>query len=458
MGSSRPRTPVPQSRRLGFAGKKALRNRLSVILVLMGIGLPSLWLAVEGVQIALATRLGSSASIAEMKKAVSLDPGNPKLRFRLGTAETYDLKGSDPSDGIHQLKLATRLSPHVTRYWAALAFACEFEDEMPCANHAISRSLALNPMTPQVRWEAASYYLRANQQELALAQFRRLLELDPGYAEETFQACLRATNSPQDVYRSLLTPASGAGLKITYIRFLLSHGHEKSAFQVWKELAASKSPFKFSLVDPYLENLIETRHFEQANMVWHDLEHRGVVKESTDPDASNLVFNGGFEHTPLNAGFGWRYRQEPYVAVNFDSRHAYSGKRCLEIEFSDVENHRAQPVSQLVPVEAGKTYEVSAYVRSDNITSDSGPRLRVVNPECPKCLSVSSSATVGTTPWHKISFDFKTGPKARVISLSVWRSRGLDFPAEILGTFWLDQVSIRAVPPASDQNPQRRRT
>lgn len=430
-----------------------MRKRLEAVLFLLGVGLASLWLGGEGIRIALAARLGDSSSIPEMKRAVSLNPGDPGLHYRLGRAEIYGLEDSDPSEGIRQLQRATELGPHVTRYWTALAFACEFENRMACANHAIARSAALSPMVPQVRWEAASYDLRANRPRLAFSQFRRLLQIAPSYAGAAFEACLQAASSPEAVYLQVVAPVGGANLKMAYVNFLSTHGQEKVAFEVWKEVAAGKTSFSFPLVDPYIERLIDSRHYRQASAVWHDLEQRGIVKQSTEHDPANLVFNGGFEETPLDAGFDWRYRQEPYVAIDFGARHAYQGKRCLEIIFSDVENHRDEPVYQLVPVEPDKTYELSAYVRSDNITSDSGPRLQVVDPECPACLNVSTRATLGTTPWHKVSLSFRTGPQTRVVRLSVWRSPGLDFPAEILGTLWLDQVSIREVPSLSSKTP-----
>ena len=391
-----------------------------------------------------------------MRRAVSLDPENPALHLRLGTAEIYSMEDSNPADGIRQLQLATELSPHKTRYWTALAFACELEGKKTCANHAIARSLALSPMIPRVHWEAASFYLRVNRRGLALNQFRRLLELNLGYAGSVFRASLGATDSPDSVYRDVLTSVASPNLKLAYINFLTSNGHEDSAFHVWEELVASKSRFKFPLADPYLEHLIGTRQYQQATAVWHDLERLGIVKQSAEHDPSNLVFNGGFEQAPLDAGFDWRYRQDPYVTIDFNDHNAYKGTSCLRIEFSDVENHQDEPVYQFVPVAADQAYELTAYVRSANITSDSGPRLRVVDPACPACLNASSSATVGTTPWHKVVLDFQTGPNTQVVHLSVWRPRSLNYPTEILGTLWLDQVSLRAISPLGGQAAQRR--
>lgn len=440
---------------MSYTGESPLRGGTRVAALLAVIGCFSLLLAGESVRIAVAAWIGKSKSIVQLKRAVSLDPADPALHFRLGIGEAYDLASSDPGQGIQQLECATDLSPHDTRYWRAVASACEFNGDKQCARHAISRALALSPMTPRVHWEAGNYYLWSNDQSRALSQFQRLLELDPGYAVAIFRLSLEATNSAERVYKQVLPPTASLKLQLSYVDFLAVHGHNHSAFKIWKKVTAGKSQMKFSLVNPYLECLIGTRHYQQAEAVWHDLEHLGILGQPTEKDAGNLVFNGGFEQVPLDAGFDWEYHQEPYVTVDFRARHSYRGKHCLRIDFFDVENHQDEPVYELIPVAANRNCRLSAYVRSANIDSHSCPRLRVIDPACPNCLSVTSSAVAGTTPWHRIVLDFRTGPYTHLVCLSVWRPRSLNYPTSILGTLWLDQVSLRVVAPFPEQAKRR---
>ncbi len=426
-----------------------MKIRLKFAAFILLIGMLALLLAAESVRIAWATRLGKSTRTEDLRRAVSLDPTNPDLHFRLGTAEVFNLEDPDTTDGIGQLQRATDLSPHQTRYWTALASACQFEGKINCAGNAISTALALSPMAPRVHWEAANYYLWANRQDLAFSQFRRLLELDPGYAGATFQASLGAASNPGFVYDNVLTSAASPKLKLAYVSFLSSHKYGDFAFQIWKQLAAGKTAFSFSAADPYLEHLISAHKYQEALTVWNDLEDRGLVPQSGDKN--DLVFNGGFEHIPLNAGFDWRYHQESYVAVEFETHQALAGKGGLRLDFSDVGNHQAEPIYQLVPVKADQAYVLTARVRSTNIVSDSGPRLRVTDPACPKCLTASTSAIVGTTLWHQITLRFRTGPQTSAVRVSIWRARSLGYPTEILGTLLVDQVSLRPDAPVTAQ-------
>jgi len=106
------------------------------------------------------------------------------------------------------------------------------------------------------------------------------------------------------------------------------------------------------------------------------------------------------------------------------------------------QNNEFELTYQLVPVVPETTYELTAYVESKTITSDSGPRLRVVDPECVACLDVATPGTTGTTDWHQVTTQFTTGQKTDVVRLSLWRPRSRSYPMEISGQSCFDDISL----------------
>jgi hypothetical protein len=196
------------------------------------------------------------------------------------------------------------------------------------------------------------------------------------------------------------------------------------------------------LAQSYVERLLHQGRTREALSVWQVVEKHSNSVQATD-EAENLVFNGGFERAPLNAGFDWRYQNTPQVAVDFSDRSARQGQRCLRLDFTVSSNQEFEPVLELVPVSPNQEYLLEASARSQNITSDSGPRLRVLDPDCPRCLDVATDSTVGTTPWHTVRVRFSTGAETGFVRLSVWRPRSRSFPTEITGQFWLDAVSLK---------------
>jgi hypothetical protein len=167
-----------------------------------------------------------------------------------------------------------------------------------------------------------------------------------------------------------------------------------------------------------------------------------VIPNSTDGETGNLVYNGRFNHLPLDAGFDWRDPNTQYVETDFQDPYGERDSTCLRVDYAAGKNLESEPVYEFVPVMPNHSYRLQADVRTDSVTSDSGPRLRVLDPVCPECLNVSTETTVGTTPWHQLTLDFTTGAQTRLVRLSVWRIRSRTFPMEISGSFWLDNVSI----------------
>ena len=106
------------------------------------------------------------------------------------------------------------------------------------------------------------------------------------------------------------------------------------------------------------------------------------------------------------------------------------------------QNAELELAYQLVPVAPGQTYQLSAYVRSQAITSDSGPRMRVLDPKCNVCLDTATLGTSGTTEWHQVATEFTAGPTTDMVRLSIWRPRGRSYPMEIAGQVWFDDISI----------------
>jgi len=275
---------------------------------------------------------------------------------------------------------------------------------------------------------------------------RRLLELSPKYGSATFELCLRVLEGPVVIFQKVLPAGKDPALNLEYADFLLAHHQADSAHQVWVGTVAKASPFPFHLAHPYLERLLNLGRYREGLGVWSDLERLGIVVKPVSEVRDNLVFNGSFEQEPLNAGFDWHYGTIPYLAIEFSDARAYRGLRCLRLDFTVKRNEEYEPITEIVPVFPGQTYLLAAYTRSESITSDSGPRLRVVDPDCPRCLNLSSEPTIGTAPWRRVSLKFSTGAQTHFVRLSIWRPRSRTFPTEIAGTFWVDAISLQPAP------------
>lgn len=447
------------------------------VVFLVAAGIIAMLPAFEAARIATAVTLSGSADPATLQRALAIDPGNDEIEHRLGMALFYSDGSADRRSGLDHLRRATELNPREALYWSDLAAACEASRDASCASDAVARALAASPMTPRLYWSAANYDLRAGRESDALANFRHLLELDPAYAASVFQTCLRVFGTPTDIEQGILATNRNPHVSMAFINLVSGVGDAADAYAEWRRLSADyaddagdnkknaaegdktdgegSAPLNLAEVEPYLDRLISSGREHEAISVWTGLQRLSVIRgsgprlrseaQSSAPSGlvNELVFNGGFERVPLNAGFDWRLNPEPFVSIAL-SKESHAGSHAVRIELSGDRNQEYEPLFEIVPVRPGRSYVLSAFVRSQAITSDTGPQLRVRDLACSStpCLDVSTPDVISTTPWHAIRATFTASPETRYVRLSIWRPKSRGYPSEIGGVLWVDDVSI----------------
>jgi len=247
----------------------------------------------------------------------------------------------------------------------------------------------------------------------------------------------RASQSVPQIVADVLPPQSSSYFSL--LRILTADKASNPANQLWGALVASKIPFPVANAFPYFDYLINTHQIDQAEQVWKSLGDRD--SELRDRADSNIVNDSGFERTYLNGGFGWR--NEPYsqVQASLDTSEFHSGTLALKLVFS------GPPVSdtgvfEYVPVRPSTVYKLSAFVKSQDIISASGPRLVVQDIYSNKILATADDM-LGTSGWRQQEVNLTTGSETRLVILKVSRIPGNPL---IKGAFWLDDVSLAPAP------------
>ncbi len=429
-----------------------LSTRRTVYVFVSALTMTGLSLAYVGGRVAVVDLLANSRNTWWLEKAIELDPSNPAPYYRLGAIQLFSMEKADSFAAIDHLRRAAELSPNSGPYWLALAAASESLGDSRAAQDALQQALERRPMSPPYWWTAANFYLRNGRREQAWDSFRRLLELSPGYAEAVFHLCHRTADDSRAVAERVLPPSASPKLKLAYVGFLSRQGEYADAFRAWQQFAseAPRSKVTFATAQPYIENLLSHSRFDEAKAVWTDLLKSQIVSQPPSTDSGDAVFNGDFEQAPLNAGFDWRTPQLPYVVTDLQAPAANRGAKSARVDFTVRHNEEYEILYQFVPVEPGCAYRLRAFVRSEGITSDSGPRLRVVDAASPARLDVATPPVIGTTDWHPIELVFSTGSDTRMVRLAVWRARSRTFPTEISGSFWIDAVSMIALGPQGE--------
>ncbi len=379
-----------------------------------------------------AERLSKRADNASLRQASQSQPGNAEYHYRLGIQELYSLQNTNAA--LAEFRAATRLNPTVAPYWLGLANAFMILGDDHGEQHAVQSALQVDPTTPEVAWRAALFYVVHGDAARALPLFRVVVENDPQKAPEALSTSWRLTHDAGAIMGQVLPEKPQAYL--AFIDVLCAAGDQAAAQRVWDKLVDQKLHPEPQSTFSYLWYLYQHHDSGQARRVWEQTAslNRDFAAYLAKDD---LITNGGFEHEMLNGGFDWHFIKVPGVRVTFDSSIFHSGTRSLALRY---EGGSAGPagIEQLIPVEGGKSYEFSAFVRSDELVSASGPRLLLSDAFTGRQYVLSDSLS-GTQPWYELRDRFTTDANATFLILRIVRT-----PAEplIQGSFWVDDVSL----------------
>ena len=377
-----------------------------------------------------AESLASHLEADSLKAATVLEPGNADYAHDLGW---YLVRAQGAQSGTPYLLQAVNLNPFVSRYWLDLANAYYVSGDVPAEQQAIEHAISSDPHTPQTAWEAANFYLTQGRVDDALKQFRVVLENISDPLTPAFQLCWRAT---QDINTVLdITPKKPAAL-LELLHVMTSNQRPEEAKAVWQRVVLLHLWVDPKQVAPWIRFLVVQGRPEDAATVWQQLTDIDPELREYSSEG-NLVLNGGFEHDLLDGGFDWQFPTSPEVNFALDTTQLYGGTRSLRVTFPGWPV-RDTGMLQWVVVKADRTYSLSAYVRSEELLTSSGPRFEIIDGLTQKRLFLSDDI-LGSNSWMKIGRDFHTGPQTRLIVLRVVRE-----PADsaIKGQLWIDNVSV----------------
>jgi hypothetical protein len=341
-----------------------------------------------------------------------------------------DLEAGRPGAARARLAAAIRRAPFSAGLWLERGEAALRAGQLAEARRAAARALVLAPSDAGACYRAALLLLQAGDAPRAARALRCVVERTPMRAREIFDLAHATYGDDARVLREVAAP--GADGVRRFLAWAYERGEVDAAAVGWAALAPL-GPLTADVLG-YVDFLLAHDRVEAAETEWT----RAV--RARDP---GLIFDGDFEHDPLGAGFGWRLqRLDGARTAIAGGVAAASGGRGLAIEFSGGNLDYAH-VSQVVPVAGERRYRLSALVRSEDLTSLSGPRLEVEpHHACPGMATAMSEELRGTRPWRPVAVDFVTPPGCAAIVVRVRRLPTTRLDRDLRGRLYLDDVAL----------------
>jgi hypothetical protein len=192
----------------------------------------------------------------------------------------------------------------------------------------------------------------------------------------------------------------------------------------------------------FCQFLIDTGRLSAAKAVWSEYRARQkAAGGNTGLLAGGFLCDGGFEERPLGSAFGWRFARNEDVVVERRVESPFSGTYSLRLQFTGSKNVAFSHVSQIVPVEPGRSYRLRFARKSRNLTTDQGVYLAVNGFKC-EGPAVKTQPVSGTGPWEEEWLELAVPKACEAIMVQVRRNASLMFDSKISGDYWLDGIEM----------------
>lgn len=393
--------------------------------------------------------------------AVTFAPDNPEVLAARARYFLYRADPIQPDKALTDLLHAVAAASHDYRYYVELSKAYEMDGDLPRAEDTMQRAVSLAPRYFETHWALANLRLRAGRTEESLPEFRTALELSGGaYAplpSAAFSAYGAVTQALGQDLAALqkITPADA--LSQSYLAdYLVQSGDQAgldAALDLWRRLPQEDLRAWHRLTFRLLARTQQVGRFADEQKLWRRLLEREAERNGMT-ESLNLITNAGFEWVPVSeiyqgyegaqAGFDWVFTAlHPQVRARRDESAAHGGTQSLHLTFNAVMRSEFQHVSQLVPVEPNRSYQLSYFVKTERMPAEP-PFLEIQDAIQPGQFSLRSVIPAGDTDWRELTLRFTTLPTTRALRLVICAPAMTTFSSTSPGEVWLDDFSLRA--------------
>lgn len=371
-----------------------------------------------------------TATVVGFTRAAKIDPLDSYYPEAIGL---YYLD-EEQSKASQFLEQALRLDRHSARLWLEVATSYRLTQQPDKQRAAVMNALENAPKDIPVEWEAANLFLVAGDNLTGFRLMSDVAAVDPSRRDVAVFTVLR--HSGGDAALTLGNLPATTEVRQSLFRLLLRDQKLSAADQVWPALMATSGEVDRPMVFTYFDSLLARHEVARATAVWQSFARRdSEMRKHVANDG--LVANGDFETPLLNAGLEWRRHPVDGITLAQQRSIFHGGNTALQL---DLNTNRVEDggVFQLVPVEPNSHYQLSAFLRAEEVACANGLRLSVSDYYTGTNLMISDEL-LGSFPWRQSTGEFTTGPETQLIKLSFARTPDVGV---IRGSLWLDDVHL----------------
>ncbi|MHB8753380.1 MAG: tetratricopeptide repeat protein [Candidatus Acidiferrales bacterium] len=383
----------------------------------------------------------SSGQPVQEMRAARLVSGDAEGWEQLGEAVEFNFASPDPKRAITYYLRAVKENPRSASHWIALASAYEAAGDLNHAKGAYEKAQHDYPISAEVAWQYGNFLLRQGQTAQGLSEIHRALLTDPTLTPLAIRSVWNFSPDVNLILGTVLPADENADFAA--LDFFVSQHQTQAELEAWERivLLAREKPIALQRAFPLLDDLIAQNRGAEVQRAWLEALEASRWPAAPPVDRS-VVWNGGFEAPIANGGLDWRIQQVPGAYISVDSIVHHSGSRSLRIGFTGGVNLDFAHVQQIEPAQANTVYDFQAYVRTQDISTDSGMHFEIFDPQRQSQVYVLTPNMVGSTSWREVSAKITTLPETHFLEIRLHRFPSHFFDNKINGTIWIDDVTL----------------
>ena len=399
----------------------------------------AVWFCYAGAKHALASHYAISSNPKDWERASHIEPDNAEIWYRLARYRQLDFDNADIPLSISYYQRAIQLNPRSPYYKLDLAGALEMAGNNQEADNYFKGAQAAYPISAEVSWKYGNFLLRQDRLPEAYAEIHHAVVVDPKLIP---LAVSRVWHSDPDIHLLLdqVLPDTPEAYSQA-LSFLSDEQDPTSALEVWRRLIAKDPHADWKWAIKLTDMLVTQEKFEEAETVWRQAVSMNAGS-SPAYTGNSLVYDGGFERDISGGGFGWRQTDGEGSDFDFDTEEKHSGSRSARLIFDGTKNLSYDGLFQMVPVSPDTRYRFQGFLRTDQISTESGMRFEIVDPKDQQHLDMVTPNETGTLPWTLEQVDFTTGPRTHLIFIRLVRRPSERLDNKLRGTVWIDDVTL----------------
>lgn len=410
------------------------RNVLLAVCILIAAAL-----IFQAVELWLENRWINSQNLALAARGAALIPDDGEAWDNLGHLRQWNLTAPDFAGAIADYRKALHEDPHAAHYWMDLASVDEASGNDSGAAGAFAHAQAAYPDSAEVAFYYGNFLLRQGDYTAAYAQLRRAARGDRSLLPLAISRAWRANGDANRIIDQLLPQSASSYLQA--IDYFAAIHQCDAALAVWDRLADSKMAVTLPSTFPLIDELIGEDRSVDARRAWLQAIAGARLPESHAPKSS-LIWDGHFAEDFAGGGLGWRWTPQPGIYLSFEAAPPQGGSRSVRLDFNGGSNVDLAGPYEYVPVEPERAYHFHALMRTDVITTESGPRFSISDPNHRGAVNVVTENFTGTHRWTPVDADLTTGTETHFLLIRLVRPRSRLFDNKLAGTVWIADLSL----------------